>query len=52
MAGGALTAKTAVLFFTSVATAAAQSPTGSIDGVVRDPSGAYSPECELYRIQP
>ena len=35
-----LTAKTAALFFTSIAIAAAQSPTGSIGGVVRDPSGA------------
>jgi Carboxypeptidase regulatory-like domain len=40
MVYGALTAKTAVLFFTSIAIAAGQSPTGSIGGVVRDPSGA------------
>lgn len=40
MVGGALTAKTAVLLFTSMAVAAGQSPTGTIGGVVRDPSGA------------
>jgi Carboxypeptidase regulatory-like domain/Transposase DDE domain len=40
MVYGALTAKTAALFFTSIAIAAGQSPTGSIGGVVRDPSGA------------
>src|SRR5947208_14022895 len=39
MVRGALTAKSAALFFTWIAFATAQSPTGSIVGVVRDPSG-------------
>ena len=40
MARGVRTAKSAALFFTWIAIATAQSPTGSIAGVVRDPSGA------------
>jgi len=40
MARGAPTGKSGVLFLTGIVFAAAQSPTGSITGVVRDPSGA------------
>ena len=40
MVRGTLTAKTAALLFTATALAVGQSPTGSIGGVVRDPSGA------------
>jgi carboxypeptidase family protein len=40
MGRGVRTAKSAALFFTWIAIATAQSPTGSIAGVVRDSSGA------------
>src|ERR1041384_5751190 len=40
MVRGALNAKSAALFFTVIAIATAQAPTGSIAGVVRDPLGA------------
>src|SRR5437016_2285102 len=40
MVRGARPAKSAALLFTLIVIATAQSPTGSIAGVVRDPSGA------------
>jgi hypothetical protein len=46
----ALSAKTAALFFTLVEFTGAQSPTGSISGVVRDSSGAAVPKAGVKEV--
>ena len=50
MARRAWTAKTAALFFTLAGFATAQAPTGSIAGVVRDPSGAAVPTATVKAV--